>query len=100
MLGGQEEVTIVAGLVRDNLKEFSVEKGRSCALNPAGQCEVGYKKILEVAVNRDVLDLNGQSKFTLGVALWHSGLPIDVLPAEGYLDVQLGEENAAWSVEK
>jgi len=27
-------------------------------------------------------------------------LPIDVMPAEGHLDVMLGEENAAWDVEK
>ncbi len=39
------------------------------------------------------------NKFTLGVALWHMGLPIDVLPAEGSLEVLLGEENSAWAVE-
>jgi len=33
------------------------------------------------------------------VALWHGGLPIDVLPAEGFLEVLLGEENSAWAVE-
>jgi hypothetical protein len=33
------------------------------------------------------------------VALWHEGLPVDVLPAEGYLDVHLGEENSAWPIE-
>jgi hypothetical protein len=27
-------------------------------------------------------------------------LPVDVLPAEGFFDVPLGEENAAWAVEK
>jgi alpha-amylase/alpha-mannosidase (GH57 family) len=99
VLGGQEEVTIVASLHRETLKEFSVEKGRSCVLNPEGKLEVAYRKILEVAVHKDVLELTGQSRFKLGVALWHSGLPIDVLPAEGFLEVQLGEENAAWAVE-
>ncbi len=44
------------------------------------------------------MDLRGLNKFRLGVALWHGGLPIDVLPAEGTLDVQLGEENYAWPV--
>jgi hypothetical protein len=32
--------------------------------------------------------------------LWHGGLPIDVMPAEGHLDVALGEENAAWEMGK
>jgi hypothetical protein len=33
------------------------------------------------------------------VALWHGGLPVDVLPAEGLLDIQLGEDNFAWPPE-
>jgi hypothetical protein len=43
--------------------------------------------------------LRGSLRMRLGVALWHGGLPVDVLPAEGVLDVQLGEENFAWPVE-
>jgi len=43
--------------------------------------------------------LRGLTKFPVGVALWHGGLPVDVLPAEGFLDVALGEENSAWEVE-
>jgi len=33
------------------------------------------------------------------VALWHGGLPIDVLPAGGFFDVWLGEEHSAWPVD-
>jgi hypothetical protein len=32
----------------------------------------------------------------LGVALWEGGLPVDVLPAEGELDVKLGADAYAW----
>jgi len=32
----------------------------------------------------------------LSVALWEGGLPLDVLPVEGMLQVPLGEENYAW----
>jgi hypothetical protein len=35
----------------------------------------------------------------MGVALWHCGLPVDVLPASGFLDVSFGEEHAAWPIE-
>jgi hypothetical protein len=45
------------------------------------------------------MELKGKSKFPIGVALWHGGLPIDVLPADGFLEVNLGEENSAWPVE-
>jgi hypothetical protein len=34
------------------------------------------------------------------VALWKGGLPVDVLPPEGVLEVALGEENFAWEPEQ
>jgi alpha-amylase/alpha-mannosidase (GH57 family) len=96
--GGKEETTVVVNLVRGRMMEFALEKDRVCLLNPQTIVTADYQKILEVAVTREVVDLQGLSKFRLGVALWHGGLPIDVLPAEGTLDVQLGEENFAWAV--
>jgi hypothetical protein len=43
--------------------------------------------------------LKGVTKLKVGVALWHGGLPIDVMPALGFLEVPLGEDNAAWEVQ-
>ncbi len=98
VLGGTEETTVVVNLDRGRMKEFALEKNRVCLLNPSTIVTVEFDRILEVAVTKEVLDLAGLAKFRLGVALWQGGLPIDVLPAEGYLDVQLGEENYAWAV--
>ena len=99
VIGAREETTIVVNLERGRLKEFAVEKNRLCLLNPSKIAAAAYQRILEVAINRDQLDLQGMNKFTLGVALWHIGLPIDVLPAEGSLEVHLGEENSAWAIQ-
>jgi len=82
------------------VKEYAVEKGRVCLLNPKVVAEAAYQRTLEIAVQKELLDLQGLAKFTVGVALWHGGLPVDVLPAEGFFDVPLGEENSAWAVEK
>jgi len=30
--------------------------------------------------------------------LWEGGLPLDVLPAEGMLNISLGDENFAWPI--
>jgi len=98
-IGAAEEITIVVKLQRGHLQEFSVEKGRVCLLNPKLAVEVAYERFLEVAVQKEQLDLKGQSKLRLGVALWHGGLPVDVLPAEGFLDVILGEDHSAWPPE-
>ncbi|HTQ62019.1 MAG TPA: glycoside hydrolase family 57 protein [Candidatus Solibacter sp.] len=99
-VAGTEETTIVVRLVRGHLLEFAVEKGRLCLLNPKDVAEVAFERILEVAIDRNEINLAGQTKLKLGVALWHGGLPVDVLPAEGFLEVNLGEENFAWSIEE
>jgi hypothetical protein len=58
-----------------------------------------FDRLLEVSVQRSELNLKGQKTLRLGVALWHGGLPVDVLPAEGFLEVALGDEQASWPIE-
>ena len=99
IVGAAEELTVVVNLERGRMKEFAVEKNRVCLLKPKVIVEAAFRRTLEVAIRKEALDLKGLNKFTLGVALWHGGLPIDVMPAEGFLEVQLGEENAAWGIE-
>lgn len=98
-IGAAEEMTIVVNLVRGHLQEFAIEKGRVCLLNPKDFAEAAFDRILEVAIERSEIDLRGLTKLRLAVALWHGGLPVDVLPAEGFLEVSLGEENSAWPPE-
>jgi alpha-amylase/alpha-mannosidase (GH57 family) len=98
-IGTAEEINIVVKLMRGHLQEFAVEKGRLCLLNPKSVAEASFDRILEVSIHRSELSLKGQTKLRLGVALWHCGLPVDVLPAEGYLEVQLGEDHSAWPPE-
>ena len=98
-LSGADELAIVVKLNRGRVQEFAVEKDRVCLLNPKSVAQAAFERILEVSIQRNQLNLKGQSKLKLGVALWHGGLPVDVLPAEGFLDVQLGEEHSAWAPE-
>ena len=90
-MGAAQEVMMVVNLERGQMKEFAVEKQRLCLLNPTKFATAAFERTLEIAVLRERLDLKGKNKFTMGVALWHGGLPIDVLPAEGFLEVNLGE---------
>ncbi len=98
-IAGAEDVTLVVKLNRGHLQEFSVEKASVCLLNPELFATAAFERILELAVSKEDLGLKGQTRLKLGVALWHGGLPVDVLPAEGYLEVQLGEEHGAWPIE-
>jgi hypothetical protein len=94
-----DEILLIAKLERGKLVEFSIEQARICLLSPGQVAEISFDRILEVAVKKEIMDLRGAQKLRVGVALWHGGLPVDVLPAEGYLDVGLGEENSAWPVQ-
>jgi alpha-amylase/alpha-mannosidase (GH57 family) len=98
-LGAAEELTVVVNLQRGRLSEFAVEKDRVCLLNPKGVAEAAFDRILEVSISRADINLKGQKSLRLGVALWHGGLPVDVLPAEGFLEIPLGDELWAWPVE-
>jgi alpha-amylase/alpha-mannosidase (GH57 family) len=98
-IGSAEELTVVVELERGRLKEFAVEKDRVCLLNPKGVAEAAFDRILEVSVQRDQINLKGQKTLRLGVALWHGGLPVDVLPAAGFLEIPLGDDQASWPIE-
>jgi alpha-amylase/alpha-mannosidase (GH57 family) len=97
---GVEELIVVVKLERGRLREFAVESKNVCLLNASGIAEAGFERILEVAVRREALKLAGKTHLHVGVALWHGGLPVDVLPASGFLDVNLGEEHSAWALEE
>jgi hypothetical protein len=98
-IGAAEELTVMVKLVRGRMQEFAVEKGRVCLLNPKNVAQAAFDRTLEVSVNRCELNLQGQKSLRLGVALWHGGLPVDVLPAEGFLEIPLGDEQYAWPLE-
>ncbi len=98
-LWSEDEMTVVVRVERGRVIEFAVEQGRACLLNPKDFVEVAFDSILEVAVRKEKLKLPGIKSLRVGVALWHGGLPVDVLPSEALLEVPLGEENAAWPLE-
>jgi alpha-amylase/alpha-mannosidase (GH57 family) len=93
------DVTLMAKLSHGKLVEYAVEQDRLCLLNPAESASAAYEQILELAIHKELFDLLGATRLRISVALWHGGLPVDVLPAEGVLDVPLGEENFAWPLE-
>jgi alpha-amylase/alpha-mannosidase (GH57 family) len=64
----------------------------------AQACQAAFNKILEVAIPRAAVDLAACRSVGLSVALWQGGLPVDLLPAESYIEAALGEENFAWVI--
>ena len=67
-----------------------------CLLQPETLVSAAYGNILEVGISRALFDLSGRKGLLMNVSIWQAGLPVDVLPLEGMLEVPLGEENFAW----
>lgn len=95
---GKNEVRVVVPVKRGKVAQFHVEKTELVPLTPLKPIAAAYDKFFEISVSREALRFEGCKSLRVGVALWRGGLPMDVLPAEGLLEVKLGEENFAWPI--
>jgi hypothetical protein len=95
-LRAAEELRVIVDVKEAHVVGYSVEAENFCLLSPQGKVAVALDRVLEVAVARELCDFTSRNTIALGVALWQGGLPVDVLPAEGWLDVRLGAEAFAW----
>ncbi|MGH9738970.1 MAG: glycoside hydrolase family 57 protein [Candidatus Acidiferrales bacterium] len=90
------ETRITLSVHEGKLSDCVVEQAGLCLLRPRDFVTAACGKILEIALARALFDVLGRQDLLMSVALWIGGLPIDILPIEGMLNVPLGEENFAW----
>jgi alpha-amylase/alpha-mannosidase (GH57 family) len=93
------ETRVIVRVTGGKVAGCILEQGGACLLRPETLVEAAYEKIIEVSLARELFDLRDRRSLLLSVALWEGGLPIDVLPIDGMLEVSLGEENFAWKSE-
>ncbi len=91
-----QEVKIQAHIRDGMLTDLQIESNEACLLGAQQYVQVAYGQILEVAIARSVIELAGRNSIQLATSLWESGLPVDMLPSEGSLEIKLGEESFAW----
>jgi alpha-amylase/alpha-mannosidase (GH57 family) len=82
---------------RGKLHRLQVTVNDACPLGAEQYVEVAYDKILEMRIARALFELSNADSLALSVSLWHGGLPVDVLPAEGSLTVRLSADFFSWS---
>ncbi len=95
----EQELRVVVRLEEGRVSGYLVESRDLCLLGPDEVVKVACDKILEVSVAKEMFMLGDRKSILLGVAIWEGGLPVDLLPAEGMLEIQLGSEHFGWSVE-
>ncbi len=93
-----QELRVVVRLEEGRVSGYLVESKDLCVLGPDDMVRVAFDRILEVSVAREMIQLGDRKSISLGVALWEGGLPVDLLPTEGMLEIQLGDENFGWAV--
>ena len=93
------EMSITVHVENGKMARCVVEQAGVCLLHPESVVAAAFGKILEIGVARELFECKGRRALLLNVALWEGGLPVDILPGEGMLEVALGEENYAWPLE-
>ena len=93
------EMRITVRVEGGKLERCVVEQAGVCLLHPESLVSAAYGKIVEVSVARELFERQGRRALLMNVALWEGGLPLDVLPLEGMLEIALGEDNYAWPLE-
>ena len=97
-LHGEEELRIVLHVRGGKLYDQHVEMKDTCLVGPQDTVVAACDRMLEVSVARKLLQLGKRNSFSLVIALWEGGLPVDLLPAEGSFEVPLGEDQFAWAI--
>ncbi|MGA8232880.1 MAG: glycoside hydrolase family 57 protein [Candidatus Acidiferrales bacterium] len=64
--------------------------------SPDGKVAAAAGKIIEVSFARDLFGAENRKSLQLSVSVWKNGLPLDVVPSWGYLEIPLGEDVFAW----
>jgi alpha-amylase/alpha-mannosidase (GH57 family) len=93
-----QEVRLPVHIRDGKIADIQVEQNEACVLGSEKYVQAAYDQSLEVAIARSLIETEGRSSFQLGVSLWQGGLPVDVLPAQGWLEIRLGAENFSWPV--
>jgi alpha-amylase/alpha-mannosidase (GH57 family) len=97
-LRAEEELRIVLQMREGKVYNQRVETKDSCLYGPQDVVTAACDRILEVSFARKLLSLGRRNSFALVIALWEGGLPIDLLPAEGWFEITLGEDHFAWAI--
>ena len=97
-LWDSRETRITVRVAKRKFAGCVLEQGGACLLHPETMVTAAFSKIIEVGIARELFDLRARRQLLLSVALWEGGLPVEVLPVDGMLELVLGEENFAWGV--
>jgi hypothetical protein len=81
------------------VKKLEFLKGRQGGLetfDPGHQVEAAFARIFEARIDLSLLDVTQHDRLSLQVSVWLDGLPVQLLPQEGWLNLALSDEMGTW----
>ena len=98
-VGSQRLARLHATMQKGQPPELQFWKGDQLApVSPAGgeELQVAFGRIFEVALGRALLGLGPKESTEVQVSLWINELPVQVIPQEGWLPIELREDLISW----
>jgi alpha-amylase/alpha-mannosidase (GH57 family) len=93
------EMRLSLNIRKNDLESLTLEQGGMCFLRPKEFVSAAVGRIIEASFEKKLFDIKGRKSLLVRVAVWEGGLPVDVLPGEGYLEIPLGDGAFAWPLE-
>jgi len=87
------ELRIIARIGAGKLTGTSVQLNKAKLPAADELVELAFDRMLELRVAKEILPAWPVTSVRLGVGLWQSGLPLDVLPGEGLIELPLTLES-------
>ena len=81
------------------VKAVEFLKGGESLLVPLGtgdQVQVAFKQIFELRLDYSILGVTPHERINLQVSIWVNELPLQVIPQEGWLSLELTEDLVNW----
>ena len=96
---GESRARLHATVGAGGVKAVEFWKGGESLLVPLGtgdQVQVAFQKVFELRLDYSILGVMPHERISLQVAIWLNGLPLQVLPQEGWLALELTEDLMSW----
>jgi alpha-amylase/alpha-mannosidase (GH57 family) len=98
-VGGDSSARLHAAVRAGSVGEVEFLKGGESLLVPLAtgdQVQVAFKQIVEIRLDFSVLGVTPHERINLQVSIWVNDLPLQVIPQEGWLTLELTEDLESW----
>ncbi len=65
-------------------------------VGPGHHVELAFQQIFELRLDYAILGISSHERIKLQVSVWAKGLPLQLLPQEGWLNLELTEDLVSW----